>query len=100
MHPSILADIIRSLKSFSVSCWLRTSLPAPSNELPHKTLAPVITMNYFDVEANIKNSSDKLRLFKKQLTKNENKLMIDGIKNETHRKNSSHIFSDYYAIEK
>ena len=99
VHASILADTVRSLKPFGVSCWMRTSVPVPDDGSLDGGLVSVVVMNYFDIEANVKQNPEKLKSFRKILAKHKISLLIDGITEESHKNNSKYLSPNYYGIE-
>ncbi len=99
VHASLLTDIIRSLKPFSITCWLRATTPEPLDKSIDDALAPVVAMNYFDLENAIKTSSEKTKVFRKNLASNKILFMIDGLIDSQQQLNAKNIAPNYYCFD-
>ncbi len=99
VHASLLADIVRSLKPFSITCWLRATTPEPFDKSIDDAVAPVIAMNYFDLENTIKTSSEKLKVFRKNIATSKILLMVDGMVDSRQQQNARNIAPNYYCFD-
>jgi CheY-like chemotaxis protein len=99
VHPSLLTDIIRSLKPFSITCWLRATTPEPLDKSIDEAVAPVVAINYFDLENAVRTNSEKLKIFRKNLASNKILFMVDGIIDSQQQLKARNIAPNYYCFD-
>jgi hypothetical protein len=98
VHASLLTDIIRSLKPFSITCWLRVTTPEPYDKSIGDAMAPVVAMNYFDLESLVRTNSEKMKMFRKNLASRKILFLVDGIINSQHQIKAKNIAPNYYCF--
>ena len=99
LHASLLTDIIRSLKPFSITCWLRATTPEAFDKSIDEAVAPVVAMNYFDLESSIRTSAEKLKSFRKSIASGKILFMIDGMISSEQQINARNIAPNYYCFD-
>jgi hypothetical protein len=98
VHASLLTDIVRSLKPFSITCWLRVTTPEPYDKSIDDAMAPVVAMNYFDLETLVRTNSEKIKFFRKNLASRKVLLLIDGISDARQQVNAKKVAPNYYCF--
>ena len=73
--------------------------PEPLDKSIDDALAPVVAMNYFDLENAIKTSSEKTKVFRKNLASNKILFMIDGLIDSQQQLNAKNIAPNYYCFD-
>jgi hypothetical protein len=98
VHASLLIDIVRSLKPFSITCWLRVTTPEPYDKGIDDAMAPVVAMNYFDLETLVRANSEKIKIFRKILAARKILFLVDGISDSRQQVNAKNIVPNYYCF--
>jgi CheY-like chemotaxis protein len=99
VHESLLSDMARSLKPYSVTCWLRATTSEPFDKCIDEAVAPVVAMNFFDLESSIKTGSEKLKVFRKNMAASKISFMVDGLINSQQQIKSRNIAPHYYCFD-
>jgi CheY-like chemotaxis protein len=98
VHASLLTDIARSLKPFSITCWLRVTTPEPYDKSVADAMAPVVAMSYFDLENLVRTNSEKIKMFRKNLASRKILFLIDGIVDSRQQANAKKVVPNYYCF--